>query len=72
MAMLEVFSSMLTKKSNRLKKNNSNDNEQKKRKLKLNDIHEKYKDIIDLLMSEIAYPDFMKKLQNIISSVSTH
>jgi hypothetical protein len=30
MAMLEVFSSMLTKKSNRLKKNNSNDNEQKK------------------------------------------
>lgn len=71
MAMLEVFSSMLTKKSNRLKKNNSNDNEQKK-KLKLNDIHEKYKDIIDLLMSEIAYPDFMKKLQNIISSVSTH
>lgn len=70
MAMLEVFSSMLTKKSNRLKKNNSNDNEQKK--LKLNDIHEKYKDIIDLLMSEIAYPDFMKKLQNIISSVSTH
>lgn len=43
-----------------------------KKKLKLNDIHEKYKDIIDLLMSEIAYPDFMKKLQNIISSVSTH
>ncbi len=63
---------MVTQKSNRLKKNNSNDNEAKKRKLKLNDIYEKYKVIIDLRMSEIANPDFMKKLQNIISSVSTH
>lgn len=70
MAMLEVFSSMLTKKSNRLKKIIVMITS--KKKLKLNDIHEKYKDIIDLLMSEIAYPDFMKKLQNIISSVSTH
>lgn len=71
MAMLPVFSSMLTKQSNMLKKIIVTTTKQKK-KVEAERHTWKIQGIIDPLMNEIAYPDFMKKLQNVISSFSTH